>query len=189
MDWDWDDSPLQDTPGAAPRDGRRPPEEPLPSDNVGSSTFADAIEHFGRSASASDDDERTQLINMPPESGAVPPGGPPSSRSDVEPAMPGAIERVRRGTPASAPGASSIDLGPAAERRPRPPRDRAAARARRRKQIRRRRLVALAVLIAIVVVIMVLIVRGCGGSGAAGSAVVIGAFFIDRRLLVAAGRP
>jgi len=189
VDWDWDDAPPQDTPGAAPRDDRRPPEEPLPSDTVGSSTFADAIEHFDRSAPAPEDDERTQLINMPPDSAAPPPAGSPSARSDIEPAMPGAIERVRRGTPASAPVASSTDLGPAAERRPRPPRDRAAARARRRKQIRRRRLVALAVLIAIVVLIIVLVVRGCGGSGAAGSAVVIGAFFIDRRLLVAAGRP
>jgi hypothetical protein len=190
VDWDWDDGPPQDTPGGAPRDDRRPPEEPLSSDATGSSTFADAIEHFDRSAPAPDDDERTQLIKMPPDSATPPPAGPPSARSDVEPAMPGGIERVRRGTPASAPAAYSTDLEPAAERRPRPPRDRAAARARRRKQIRRRRLVALAVLIAIVVLIVVLVVRGCGGSGAGAgsSAVVIGALFLDRRLLVAAGR-
>ena len=185
MDWDWDDGPPQDTPSAAPRDDRPEPEEPLPGDAPGSSTFAGAIEHFDQSAPP-DDDERTQLIQMPPDAGAAPPDDPPLSRSAVEPATPGAIERVRRGTPASVPAAYSTDAVPARDR-PRPPRDRA-ARARRRKQIRRRRLVALAILIAIVVLIIVLVVRGCGGSGAPSSAVVIGALFIDRHLLAATGR-
>jgi hypothetical protein len=73
-------------------------------------------------------------------------------------------------------------------RRQRSPQDRAARRAQRRRQLRRRRLIALAVLIAIVILIVVLVVRGCGGSGAGNSAVVIGVLFVDRRLLAAAGR-
>ena len=191
MDWDWDDGPPQDTPGGAPRDDRRPPEEPPAGGAPDSPTFADAIEHFDRSAPSPEDDERTQLIKVPPDAGAAPPAGSSSPRRDLERPSPGAIETVRRGTAASAaragaPTAYSAGPEPAVDRRPRPPRDRA-ARARRRKQVRRRRLVALAILIAIIVLIVVLVVRGCAG-GAGGSAMAIGVLFTNRGRLAAAGR-
>jgi hypothetical protein len=167
VDWDWDDGPPRDAPRGTPRDDPRPPEESAPDDAADSPTFADAIEHFDRSAPAPEDDERTQLIQMPPAAGAASPSGPPPSPSGLERPRPGAIETVRRGTPAAASAAYSADQAAADPRRPRPPRDRA-ARARRRKQVRRRRLVALAVIVVIVVLLVVLVVRGCGGSPAAG---------------------
>ena len=172
MDWDWDDGPPQDTPRGAPQDDRRPPVEPPSGDAPGSSTFADAIEHFDRSASPSDDDERTQLIKMPPDS-VAPPGGcrrrtsprllaATSSRPRPGPSSVSVVGRRRACPPR---GAGRVPCRPAAggRRRPRPPRDRAAARARRRKQIRRRRLVALAVIVVVVVLLAVLVIRSCGG--------------------------
>jgi hypothetical protein len=163
VDWDWEDGPPQDTPQGAPRDDRRPPGEPPQDDAPDSPTFADAIEHFDRSAPAPGDDERTQLIKMPADSGAAPPDEPPLSRADLERPRLRTIEAAQRATAANA-AAYSADQESPGELRPRPPRASAAARARRRKQIRRRRLVALAVIVIIVVLIVVLVVRGCGGS-------------------------
>ena len=73
--------------------------------------------------------------------------------------------------------------------RPRSAEDRAAARAHRRRQLRQRRLIALAVVVAIVVLLVVLVVRGCGGPDAAAAVAAFAVPLVDRRLLVATGRP
>ena len=200
MDWDWEDRPPSDTPpprraadepGPAsdpqPLERERPrPErpEPEPLDESVTQVFsADAAWDLTREPGPVE-----STPPSPPREYVLPDRtetGRPAAQSGAEFERP-SLRTIEAAERSAAAGARGYDHGE--QRRARSPQERAARREQRRRQLRRRRLVALAILIAIVVLIVLLVVRGCGGSGAGTSALVLGVLFVDRRLLAAPER-
>ena len=196
MDWDWEDRPPSDTPPS-----RRAADEPgpaadprLPEPERPQPPERERPQPVERPEPEPLDESVTQVFSadaawdLTREPGPVDSAPPSPPREYVLP------DRTETGRPAAPDDEfaylppAAAEAGPGYERRQRSPQERAARREQRRRQLRRRRLVALAILIAIVVLIIVLVVRGCGGSGAGASAVVVGMLVIDRRLLAGPGR-